>query len=67
MKSEPTDNWEADIDATPLPSGKFAPILILVPPPEIGPPLRQQLEGEFDCPERAKLAALDAFAAMSRG
>ncbi|TXD92570.1 hypothetical protein FUT87_08770 [Mitsuaria sp. TWR114] len=60
------DNWTADIEAELLRSGRYAPVLILVPPPEVGPPLRRILPGEYPSAEHAKLAALDAFAEMSR-
>ena len=60
------DRWDADIEAEPLESGLWAPVLVLVPPSDVGPPIRLRLEGKFGHPELAKMAALDAFAQMTR-
>ena len=59
------EHWTADVEAELLGSGLYAPVLILVPPPEVGSPLRRTLPGEYPSAEHAKLAALDAFAEMS--
>lgn len=59
-------DWFADIDADELASDKFAPVLVLVPPSEVGPPLRQRLEGEHLTAEAACFAALEAIAAMKK-
>lgn len=61
------DDWEADVEAEPLENGMFAPVLVLTPPPEVGPPIRRRLEGEFAHPELAKMRAMDAFIEMSQG
>ena len=58
--------WEADIDVDVLENGYFAPVLLLVPPSDVGAPLWRRLEGEYAHPELAKMAALDAFAEMFR-
>lgn len=58
-------DWMADVDAELLNSGQYAPVLLLVPPPALGPPLRRVLPGEYPSAEHARLAALDAFAAMT--
>lgn len=57
--------WSADIDAELLSSGLYAPVLVLVPPADVGPPLRHVLAGEHPSAEHARLAALDAFAKMT--
>lgn len=62
-----TGGWTADIDAELLSSGLYAPVLVLVPPTEFGPPLRRALPGEYPSAEHARLAALDAFAAVTLG
>ena len=59
------ENWNADIDAQRLNSGLYAPVLIIVPPSDVGPPLRRVLPGEHPTAEHAKFAALDAFAEMT--
>jgi len=61
------DGWSADVDADELPNGMFVPVLVFTPPPEIGPPIRRVLDGEFSHPELARLAALDSFVAMTHG
>lgn len=61
------DNWPADIDAELLNSGLYAPVLILVPPMELGPPLRRMFPGEYPSAELARPATLDAFAEMTLG
>jgi hypothetical protein len=59
------DDWSADVDADLLSSGRYAPVLILVPPVKVGPPIRRILEGEFPTAEHARMAALDAVVAMA--
>ncbi|WP_423600013.1 hypothetical protein [Roseateles sp. MS654] len=59
------EHWTADIDAELLSSGLYAPVLILVPPAEVGPPLRRVLDGEHPSAEHAKFAALNAFTEMA--
>jgi len=59
------EDWSADIDTERLSSGLFAPVLVLVPPSEIGPPLRHVLPGEYPSEEHARFAALDALAEMT--
>jgi len=61
------DDWEADVEAEPLENGMFVPVLVLTPPPEVGPPIRRPLEGEFAHPELAKMCAVDAFIEMFQG
>lgn len=60
------DTWEADIEADSLPTGHFSPVLVLKPPPELGPPVRYRLEGAYPTAEHARLAALDLLTAMAR-
>ena len=60
------DDWFADVDADELPNGKFAPVLVLVPPVEVGPPLCRRLEGEHLTGEAACFAALQAITAMGK-
>ena len=60
------ERWEADVDADLLENGLYAPVLVFVPPPDVGPPIRRRLGGEYQHPELAKIAALDAFAEMTR-
>lgn len=60
------ERWDADIDAELLENGLYAPVLVLAPPPNVGPLIRMRLEGEYAHPELAKMAALDAFVEMSR-
>ena len=60
------EDWEADIEADLLENGQYAPVLVFVPPSDIGPPIRRRLGGEYAHPELAKMAALDAFVEMSR-
>ena len=59
------DEWSADVEADELPNGKYVAVLILTPPAEFGPAIRRVLEGEYDHPELARLAALDAFVLMT--
>lgn len=59
------DDWEADVDVEMLPNGKFAPVLSLIPPAAEGPPVRLRLEGEYEHEELARVAVLDAMAAMT--
>ncbi|MFX1679097.1 hypothetical protein PV762_07675 [Mitsuaria sp. CC2] len=44
----------------------FLVVLVLTPPPELGPPVRGPIAGEHERPELAEEAALDTFAAMTR-
>lgn len=60
------EDWQADVDADLLDNGLYAPVLVVVPPPSVGPPIRRRLGGEYAHPELAKMAALDAFVEMSR-
>lgn len=60
------EDWTADIDSQLLSSGLYAPVLILVPPAEVGPPIRRLLPGEYPSAEHARFAALDALAEMTR-
>lgn len=60
------EDWSADIAAERMPSGKFAAVLTLTPPSEVGPPIRYRVPGDYDSTEAAEWAALDAFAAMTR-
>lgn len=60
------NEWDADLDVERLPNGKFAPVLVLIPPVAIGPPVRQRLEGEYDHEELARLAVLDAMVELIR-
>ena len=60
------DDWDADVDADILPNGKFAPVLVLIPPATIGPAVRRRLEGEYENEELARLAVLDAMAELLR-
>lgn len=55
------DNWDADIDVAVLPNGKYAPVLVIIPPVSVGPPLRRRLEGEYEHGELARMAVLDAM------
>lgn len=61
------DDWEADVEAEPPENGMFVPVLVLTLPPEVGPPIRRPLEGEFAHPELAKMCAVDAFIEMFQG
>jgi hypothetical protein len=58
--------WEAHVDIEGTPMGAFIAVLVLTPPPEIGPPVRWAVPGEYDNPSRAECAALDLFAEMTR-
>lgn len=60
------DDWLADVDADVLPSGMFAPVLVLVPPAEVGPPIRRRLDGVHLTAEAACFAALEANTAMTK-
>ncbi len=59
------NEWDADLDVEVLPNGRFAPVLVLIPPVSVGPPLRRRLEGEYEDEELARLAVLDAMVAMT--
>jgi len=60
------ESWDADVEIEGAPSGAFIAVLVLRPPPEIGPPVRWAVPGEYDSPLRAECAALDVFAEMTR-
>lgn len=60
------NEWHADLDVEPMPNGKFAPVIVLIPPVAIGQPLRQRIEGEYDSEEQARLAVLDAMVELTR-
>ncbi|WP_431286738.1 hypothetical protein [Roseateles chitinivorans] len=60
------DAWEADIDVVRVDSGRFVAVLVLSPPPQLGPLVRMPIDGEYDTPDLAEMAALDVFAAMTR-
>jgi hypothetical protein len=60
------DNWDADIVVVRTTTDSFVAVLVLSPPPEVGQPIRVPIEGEYERPELAEMAALDAFAAMTR-
>ena len=60
------DDWNADVEVEPVKDGLFSPVLVLSPAPKVGPPVRIKLEGAYENAELAKLAAMDAFAAMTR-
>lgn len=60
------EEWKADVEAERLSSGLYAPVLVIIPPKDVGPPLRRVLRGELPSEEHAKFVALDAFAEMTR-
>lgn len=60
------EDWSADIDAELLGSGLYAPVLILTPPGDVGPPLRRVLTSRHPTVEHAKMGAVDAFDEMTR-
>lgn len=59
------NDWSADIDAVLSPSGSYVAVLVLVPPAEVGPPIRRVLPTEHPTAEHARLAALDVLVEMS--
>lgn len=59
------ESWEADVLVEPTPSGRYAAVLVLTPPAEVGAPIRWLVPGEYDHPMQAGCAALDAFAEMT--
>ena len=59
------DAWDADVDAEALTDGKFVPVLLLVPPASVGPPLLRRLAGDYEHDAFARMAVLDAMAAMT--
>lgn len=61
------ENWKADFDVEPTGAGTFRAVLVLTPPRDLGPPIRTHIVGEFDTAMEAEWAAVDAFAAMTRG
>ncbi|MDH0863636.1 MULTISPECIES: hypothetical protein [unclassified Roseateles] len=61
------EGWVSNLEVDCNESGRFVAVLVLTPPPELGPPIRVPIEGEYDRPELAEDAALDALAAMTRG
>jgi len=58
------EEWTADIDAVMVASGRYVPVLVLVPPSDIGPPIRVELDGDYGTAEEARFAALDELATM---
>lgn len=60
------DSWDANMKVEQGTTG-FIAILVFTPPSEIGSPIRIPIEGEYESPELAETAALDAFMAMTRG
>lgn len=61
------DEWDADVEVERNPSGRYVAVLVLRPPTPIGPAVRLPIGGEYEHPMQAEVAALDAFAAMTRG
>jgi len=61
------EDWSADVEIEPAAGGRFVAVLVLTPPAVIGPPIRTPIPGEYDTPLAAECAAIDAFAAMTRG
>lgn len=61
------DSWEADVQIEATSDGRFRAVLVLTPPAEVGPPIRTVIPGEHDSALAAEWAAVDAFAAMTRG
>lgn len=59
-------DWDAHVEVQATDGGFFVAVLVLTPPAAIGPPVRVPLEGEHDTQDLAELAALEAFAAMTR-
>lgn len=60
------NDWSAGIEAELSPSGSYVAVLVLVPPAEVGPPIRLVSPGEHPTAEHARLAALDAFVEMTQ-
>lgn len=60
------EDWTADIATERLPLGKFIAVLTLTPPPEVAPPVRYRVPGNYESAEAAEWAAVDASAAMAR-
>jgi hypothetical protein len=60
------ERWDADVEIEVTPRGGFIAVLVLTPPPEIGPPVRWAVPVEYDNPLRAECAAFDTFAEMTR-
>ncbi len=61
------ERWDADFEVEPTGDGRFRAVLVLTPPAEVGPPIRTVIPGEYDSALAAEWAAVDAFAAMTRG
>ncbi|SFR98683.1 hypothetical protein SAMN05428960_4424 [Mitsuaria sp. PDC51] len=62
------ERWDADVEIEGTPGGAFVAVLVLTPPPEIGPTVRWVVPGgECGSPLHAECAAMDAFAEMCRG
>lgn len=61
-----SSDWEADIEVETLPNGRYAPVLVLIPPADIGPPVRRRIDGEYEHEELARMAVLDAMVALTR-
>lgn len=67
MENKVDGSWDADIAVETTSEGLFVAVLVLTPPPELGPAVRLSIEGEYKRPELAEMAAVDAYAAMTRG
>ncbi len=61
------ESWGADFEIEPTDDGRFRAVLVLTPPAEVRPPIRTVIPGEYDSAIAAEYAAVDAFAAMTRG
>lgn len=61
------ESWDANVEIEPTGDGRFRAALVLTPPAVVGPPIRTVIPGEHDSPLAAECAAIDAFAAMTRG
>ena len=60
------EHWNADLVVAKNNFGLFTATLVFTPPAALGPPVQIPVEGEYERPELAEIAALDAFAAMTR-
>ncbi len=60
------NEWDADVGVDVLSNGKYAPVLVLIPPVSEGLPLRRRLAGEYEHAELARMAVLDAMVAMTQ-
>ena len=61
------EGWDANVEIEPTGDGRYLAVLVLTPPAELGPSIRTPIPGEHDSPLAAECAAIDAFAAMTRG